>query len=84
MTNNLPFFRTPKKAAGKKFWYALQSAREEGLMAVALLLAAYFALHGQGADTPDLLVWVLVLIVQSIPYVAAVAMSFIAAGANLV
>ncbi len=82
LTKHLPFFRTPKKVAGSKFCYALQAAREEGLMAVALLLSACCLFKQQGADTYDHLVWVILLLVQSTPYIAAVAMSFISACAQ--
>jgi exo-beta-1,3-glucanase (GH17 family)/cellulose synthase/poly-beta-1,6-N-acetylglucosamine synthase-like glycosyltransferase len=79
LTKSLPFFRTPKIVKGRKFWYALQSAREEGLVAVALFLAAYSIIKQQGSETPDILVWVIVLLVQSIPYLAAIIMSIISA-----
>ncbi|TKB23227.1 glycosyltransferase [Desulfopila sp. IMCC35006] len=79
MTKSLPFFRTPKIVKGRKFWHALQSAREEGLVGLALLLAAYSIYKQQGSETPDILVWVIVLLVQALPYVAAVIMSIISA-----
>lgn len=81
-TKHLPFFRTPKKVAGSHFWYALQSAREEGLIAVALLLSAYCIYNQNGSETTDHLIWVIVLCIQSIPYVAAVVLSFISACAQ--
>lgn len=83
ITKHLPFFRTPKKVAGSEFWYALQSAREEGLVGIALLLAAYCLFKQHGLATPDHLIWIIVLLVQSIPYIAAVVMSFISACAQL-
>ncbi len=82
-TRNLPFFRTPKRAKGSTFWYALQAAREEGILAVALLLAVHGVIAAQGTDSPDMLFWVVVLLIQSIPYLAAVILSFIAAGAHV-
>ncbi|MGW8161664.1 MAG: beta-(1-3)-glucosyl transferase, partial [Desulfobulbales bacterium] len=83
LTRSLPFFRTPKKVRGRSFWHALQSAREESLMAAALLLAAYGVVTRQGSETPDVLVWIMVLLVQSIPYLAAVIMSLVSAFAQL-
>ena len=68
---------------GKVFWNALQSAREEGLMFLVLLLAAGSVIKVQGTETTDVLVWVAVLIILSIPYCAAVAMSWISAFARL-
>lgn len=83
VTKNLPFFRTPKKVEGKMFWYALQSAREESLIFLALLLAADGIVRQQGSETADILVWIMVLLVQSIPYLAAVMMSIVSAFAQL-
>jgi cellulose synthase/poly-beta-1,6-N-acetylglucosamine synthase-like glycosyltransferase len=77
VTKSLPFFRTPKKAAGSNFLYALNSAREEALMALALLLAADTLFRQQGIESTDMVIWLLVLVVQSTPYLAAVAMSFV-------
>ncbi len=77
VTKSLPFFRTPKIVKGRKLWHALQSAREEGLVGLALLLAAYSIYEQQGSETPDILVWIIVLLVQALPYLAAVIMSII-------
>jgi exo-beta-1,3-glucanase (GH17 family)/cellulose synthase/poly-beta-1,6-N-acetylglucosamine synthase-like glycosyltransferase len=83
VTKSIPFFRTPKIVRGRAFWHALQSAREESLIMVALLSAAYAVVLRQGSETADVLVWVMVLLVQSIPYQAAVIMSIISAFAQL-
>ncbi|MGW8192655.1 MAG: glycosyltransferase [Desulforhopalus sp.] len=83
ITRKLPFFRTPKKVSGSEFWNALQSAREEALVGTALLLAVYCLYNRHGLDTPDQLAWLIVLLVQSIPYIAAVVMSFISANVQL-
>ncbi len=77
ITKNLPFFRTPKQRSGAKLYYALQSAREEGLMAIALLLAAYCLFIKFGSDTSDQAIWIIVLLVQSLPYVAALVMAIV-------
>jgi hypothetical protein len=78
-----PFFRTPKLAKSHTLLRALMSAREEGLVMIALWLAAVLVGMVQGTDTPDLQVWILVLAVQSIPYLAAVSMSFVSGFAKL-
>jgi len=83
VTSRLPFFRTPKRVRGRRFLNALQSAREEGLMLVALLLAAHGVVRLEGSDTPDVLVWVMVLLVQAFPYLAAVIMSMVSAFAQM-
>lgn len=82
-TRSLPFFRTPKIVKGRGVWHALQSAREEGLIAIALILAAYRILTQQGSETPDTLVWIIVLLAQSIPYLASIIMSWISVFAPL-
>ena len=56
---------------------ALQSAREEGLLMLALWVAAYGVARMQGTDTADLKIWVIVLLVQSIPYAASVFMALV-------
>jgi exo-beta-1,3-glucanase (GH17 family)/cellulose synthase/poly-beta-1,6-N-acetylglucosamine synthase-like glycosyltransferase len=76
-TKSIPFFRTPKLARAHALFHALQSAREEGLLAGALWLAAFTVAARQGSDTPDVFMWLMVLLVQSIPYSATVAMAII-------
>ncbi|MFV0436128.1 MAG: glycosyltransferase [Desulfopila sp.] len=84
ITRKLPFFRTPKRTDdANAFWYAIQSAREEGLVGIALLLAVYCLYQQHGIALRDQLVWMLVLLVQSTPYIAAVAMSLIGACTHL-
>ncbi|MEW6594525.1 MAG: glycosyltransferase [Thermodesulfobacteriota bacterium] len=75
VTSGMPFFRTPKLARRHALLQALQSAREEGLILLALWLAAVSVADRQGTDTADLMIWILVLLVQSIPYLAAVCMA---------
>jgi hypothetical protein len=75
VTSDKPFFRTPKLAQRHALLEALQSAREEALIMVALWLGGVSVAVRQGSDTADLMVWILVLVVQSIPYAAAVVMS---------
>jgi exo-beta-1,3-glucanase (GH17 family)/cellulose synthase/poly-beta-1,6-N-acetylglucosamine synthase-like glycosyltransferase len=76
-TKGIPFFRTPKRAKRHALFQALQAAREEGLLMLALWLAAICVVVAQGSETADLLVWIMVLLVQSIPYLAAVIMSMV-------
>ncbi len=87
LTNNEPFFRTPKQADTLRLWSALQACREEALMAAALLLSAWAvtanlenaSLDRMRMDSPDLRAWVLVMVVQSIPYLSAVVASIVSA-----
>jgi len=85
LTQNEPFFRTPKQANAQSLWGALQACREEALMAIALILGAWAvtfnlsdgSLDRMRMDSPDLKAWVLVMSVQAIPYVSAVIASII-------
>ncbi|NCO58361.1 MAG: glycosyltransferase [Deltaproteobacteria bacterium] len=77
VTRNQPFFRTPKLAHGNACLRALVAAREEGLLMIALGLAAYILVSRQGTGMPDLVVWVAVLIIQAVPYTTAVIMALI-------
>ena len=84
VTDGIPFFRTPKKAKTHALFRALQSAREEGLIMLALWFAAFGALTLQRKhDSPDTLVWFIFLLVQSIPYLAAVIMSVVSSFSSL-
>ncbi len=76
-TKSKPFFRTPKMAKAHAIFMALQSSREEGLVMASLWLSAFAVSMRQGSDTLDLLMWLTVLLVQSIPYLAAVIMSIV-------
>jgi exo-beta-1,3-glucanase (GH17 family)/cellulose synthase/poly-beta-1,6-N-acetylglucosamine synthase-like glycosyltransferase len=71
------FFRTPKLADSQGILQALSAAREETLIGIALLLAAAGIAMLHGLETPDLVLWVLVLTVLSVPYLAAMLMSVI-------
>ena len=76
-TKAIPFFRTPKLARAHALFHALQSAREEGLIALALWTALFTVAARQGSETPDVFMWLMVLMVQSIPYSATVVMAII-------
>ena len=80
-----PFFRTPKMARKHALGQALAAAREEAFMMVGLWFAAFGVHMIPELDgdlpglisSPDLSVWVAVLLIQSIPYAAAVVVSLI-------
>lgn len=76
-TRGLPFFRTPKRARSHALLRAFFDAREEALFMAALLFAAWAIAHTQNSDTPDVLVWIVMLVVQAIPYAASVVVSVI-------
>jgi exo-beta-1,3-glucanase (GH17 family)/cellulose synthase/poly-beta-1,6-N-acetylglucosamine synthase-like glycosyltransferase len=79
VTRSKPFLRTPKMERSKALVKAIGAAREETLLTVALWLAAAAIIHESGSDTLDVLLWVIVLLVQSIPYVAALLVSVVSA-----
>jgi exo-beta-1,3-glucanase (GH17 family)/cellulose synthase/poly-beta-1,6-N-acetylglucosamine synthase-like glycosyltransferase len=81
LTNGEPFFRTPKRGRSSGLWHALMSAREETLMMLGLLLGAWGVSHtalpqNQG---PDHFAWVVVLLIQSVPYVSSLIVSLMSA-----
>jgi len=83
VTKSKPFFRTPKMASAHALLRAMLSAREEFLIMAALWCAAYSVKVTQGVDSPDLLVWIIVLLVQSIPYLASVIVSLVSGFSKL-
>jgi exo-beta-1,3-glucanase (GH17 family)/cellulose synthase/poly-beta-1,6-N-acetylglucosamine synthase-like glycosyltransferase len=78
-TRHMPFLRTPKMEQAMALLRALGSAREETLMLIALSSAAGAIAYQYGSNTLDTLLWIIVLLVQSVPYLAAVLMSIISA-----
>ncbi|WP_295404404.1 glycosyltransferase [uncultured Thiocystis sp.] len=83
VTGKLGFFRTPKMAEAPAVIRALSDTREEGLFAFAFLLAAGLILLREDAYMLDVRIWVAVLAVQSIPYLASVLVSLVSAWQRL-
>jgi len=77
------FFRTPKIVDRHSFWQALNNAREEALIGLALILAATAIGMRDDAYLSDTRLWIALLLVQSVPYVAAVILSMISTFENL-
>lgn len=79
-TQNEPFFRTPKMAKPNGLIAALTAARQETALMLALWgCAAGCAWTGNAYSGPDLSVWIIVLIIQSLPYLAALLVSLASA-----
>jgi exo-beta-1,3-glucanase (GH17 family)/cellulose synthase/poly-beta-1,6-N-acetylglucosamine synthase-like glycosyltransferase len=81
LTNGEPFFRTPKGGRTSGLLLALAAAREETLMMAGLVLSAWAVSYtglpqNQG---PDRLAWIIVLLIQSIPYACSLIVSLISA-----
>ncbi|MEN8180376.1 MAG: glycosyltransferase family 2 protein [Pseudomonadota bacterium] len=78
-SSRLAFFRTPKQARHRGLIRAIGDAREETLLMSALILAATVIQVTQGELLPDARIWSIVLLLQTIPYAAALLMSVISA-----
>jgi hypothetical protein len=80
VTHSLPFFRTPKRAARHALMLALAGAWEEAVM-MLLLWGAALGLHELPVEysSPDRTVWIVAMMIQSIPYTAAVLVSLASA-----
>jgi exo-beta-1,3-glucanase (GH17 family)/cellulose synthase/poly-beta-1,6-N-acetylglucosamine synthase-like glycosyltransferase len=87
LTRDEPFFRTPKQGCSAGLTAALIAAREETLMMLGLLLSAWGVAHAPqaaGLDRvalagPDRLAWIVVLLVQSVPYASSLLVSLASA-----
>ncbi|QDF66648.1 glycosyltransferase [Shewanella sp. SNU WT4] len=86
VTSKIGFFRTPKLAAKNRLLKALMDCREELLFAIAMLGGVYLITRGintgsltHNVSLIDLYMWRLVILVQSIPFIAAVVVSLISA-----
>lgn len=79
VTTDLPFFRTPKCEDRPALVQALASVREEAALMLALWVAAATVALLVGRESPDALLWAILMVVQSIPYGAAVLMALASA-----
>jgi exo-beta-1,3-glucanase (GH17 family)/cellulose synthase/poly-beta-1,6-N-acetylglucosamine synthase-like glycosyltransferase len=74
-----PFLRTPKCENSPALVQGLAMARHETVLFVLPLIAAAAVAAVYGRDYPDAAIWALMLVVQSLPYGAALLQSMIAA-----
>jgi exo-beta-1,3-glucanase (GH17 family)/cellulose synthase/poly-beta-1,6-N-acetylglucosamine synthase-like glycosyltransferase len=81
ITKSEPFFRTPKQRGTSGLLRALAAAREETLMAVGLTLSAWAVAHTGPPESagPDRLAWIVVLLIQAVPYSCALVVSLVSA-----
>ncbi|MFH1984599.1 MAG: glycosyltransferase [Pseudomonadota bacterium] len=82
-TTGKPFFRTPKMANASALRNAILAAREETLLLIAMLAAAATIASMPNTSTLDMHLWVIVLLVQAMPYVAALIVAVISGFPNL-
>nr|WP_298140242.1 glycosyltransferase [uncultured Pseudomonas sp.] len=76
-TTSIPFFRTPKMRNAHGLMVALAEAREEVFIMFLLWGAALGIVLTQGLDSADEKFWVAMLLVQSLPYLAALVMALL-------
>jgi cellulose synthase/poly-beta-1,6-N-acetylglucosamine synthase-like glycosyltransferase len=76
-TSSMPFFRTPKNADSHGLPLAISEAREELFIMLLLWGAALGIYRVQGLPSYDVCFWVMMLLVQSLPYLAALIMAFL-------
>jgi len=76
-TSAKPFFRTPKCENSPPLIQALAASLEETFLALLLWVAAAGVIMGPGQDLPGAICWSGILLIQSLPYVAAIVMSLI-------
>ena len=76
-TKTIPFFRTPKMASNHGILVALSEAREEVFIMLLLWGSALGISMVQGLQSADVKFWVVMLLVQSLPYLAALVMALL-------
>jgi cellulose synthase/poly-beta-1,6-N-acetylglucosamine synthase-like glycosyltransferase/exo-beta-1,3-glucanase (GH17 family) len=76
-TSRLPFMRTPKMDERATLGMALGMARGEAVLTVLLWLAALVLWNGNGASNPEARLWAAFMVVQSLPFAAAVLVSVV-------
>jgi exo-beta-1,3-glucanase (GH17 family)/cellulose synthase/poly-beta-1,6-N-acetylglucosamine synthase-like glycosyltransferase len=81
LTRREPFFRTPKQVSSSGLRPALAAAREEILIMSGLLLSAWTVSYTGLRETagPDRLAWIIVLLIQSVPYASSLVVSLTSA-----
>jgi exo-beta-1,3-glucanase (GH17 family)/cellulose synthase/poly-beta-1,6-N-acetylglucosamine synthase-like glycosyltransferase len=80
-TRGEPFFRTPKNAGSQRVLQALAAARDESVIMLGLWLSAWGVSHSTTYQTrgPDRIAWVVVLLIQSVPYLSSLLVSLTSA-----
>ena len=76
-TSRLPFMRTPKMDERATLGMALAMARGEAVLAVFLWIAATVLWINNGVLDPEARLWAVFMVVQSVPFAAAVFVSMV-------
>jgi exo-beta-1,3-glucanase (GH17 family)/cellulose synthase/poly-beta-1,6-N-acetylglucosamine synthase-like glycosyltransferase len=81
LTRSEPFFRTPKRGAASGLPSALAAAREETLLMIGLTLSAWAIVYTGLRENagPDRLAWIVVLLIQAVPYACSLLVSLMSA-----
>ncbi len=79
VTGSEPFFRTPKTGQAARWLQALLAARGETFMMLGLWLSAWAVAHSPQQHGPDRLAWIVVLLIQSVPYLSSLLASLASA-----
>ena len=82
-TSGRPFHRTPKCENKPAIIQGLIGAREEAALMAGLWLTAVLLVIGYGHENRDAFLWVALLLIQSMPYLAALSLSMINAVPDL-
>jgi cellulose synthase/poly-beta-1,6-N-acetylglucosamine synthase-like glycosyltransferase/exo-beta-1,3-glucanase (GH17 family) len=77
MTSRLPFMRTPKMDERATLGMALGMARGEAVLMILLWIAALVLWNTSGVIDPEARLWAGFMIVQSLPFTAAVVVSLV-------
>ena len=76
-TSGKPFFRTPKCEDKPAFMQGILMAWEELVLLAALMICAISILHQYGVANQNAMLWAAMLLVQSLPYWAALFVSMV-------
>jgi hypothetical protein len=80
VTRDEPFFRTPKQTRPHAFATAFAAARTETVLMLGLWLAAFAVMDvAEVRTSPDRAMWTIMLLIQSLPYFAALLVSLASA-----
>lgn len=81
-TSSKPFLRTPKCADSASFTQVLRVVWQEAMLLVLLLAAMTSMAFDRGFQDPAVTLWMVMLGVQSLPYLATMVTAWISAGSN--
>ena len=81
-TSKKPFLRTPKCEDPAAIGQVLRQAWQEATLLAACMLALLSMAMGRGFDDPAAMLWMVMLTIQSLPYIATVVTAVLSAWSN--